>query len=694
MQERPRGTVRRSRNATLAIAVALLVACIPQDVNETPPLPTSSPMVTTTHQPPWGADPFGTGNPFRERNGTVTHYVRDPEGYDGYSYPATTWNSIADGVRTGWYADRGINHLLIYGAWRSSEHFLGLPPLDWFDVQEGTGTIADFDVMVAAAKDRGMGILMYIQLIYVHPDNPVFVKAAADRDADIDSVERRLFRWDDRDPQTGRCPADAGLPPAASWTSDPSIASGRCYVQAWGELAGTLPRGFPALDFERPEAMEYAKRVLAFWIDHGVDGFIFDAAHTYLGMNDPLLDPDHLARLRELHVEFVRDHVRPDGTRAVGWSQDEGVFGEHGAMTTADLIGFTNIRVQGGDDNDSFVSQAIRVPELDGRTIDELDDHWATFVDTRRQYGGGAVASLLYGPSAAVPGPVRALDMALQAGGAGIEVYFSYQHHLRDMSADDQELFFDVLRALDRSPALAPGASRERLPTPEADTRAYAVLRRSMDGTRSALALFNLAAEEACVTVNLAGSGVVVPQTTTDLATGERGPRIDADVLSFALGPRAWRFLEVTASPGFPWRVIDDGDMTVGEGWERNTDPSAYGGSRVGGETAGGFAETTFRGRSIEGWGVMRTDGSETVEVVIDGISRGAHSQRRSTPISGGGVFYGQRLFSIGDLGAGGHTLRIVDASSGSAAGIDYLRISDEVWVPPARPDPRTDCAD
>ena len=74
--------------------------------------------------------------------------------------------------------------------------------------------------------------------------------------------------------------------------------------------------------------MEYAKQVMSFWIDKGIDGFIYDAMHTYLGMHDPEHDPVHLARQRELHVEHPRDHVRPDGTRAVGWTHDEGTFGD------------------------------------------------------------------------------------------------------------------------------------------------------------------------------------------------------------------------------------------------------------------------------------------------------------------------------------------------------------------------------
>lgn len=687
---RPRTT--RSLVCRLALVAAIVVSCVPTPPTSPPP---GTPGTEPAAQPPWGADPAGIGNPFRERNGTVTHYVRDPEGYDGYRYPATTWQSIRMGIEDGWYADRGINHLLVYGAWRSSEHFLGLPPLDYFAVQVGTGTLADFDAMVTAARAREMGILLYLELIYVHPDNPVFVKAAADRLAGVDSFERRLFRWDDREPPTGRCPSDAGLPPAASWTSDPSIAGGRCYVQSWGELAGTLPRGFPALDFERPEAMAYAKRVLGFWIDHGADGFIFDAAHTYLGMSDPATNPEHLARQRDLHVDFVRDHVRPDGTHAVGWTQDEGVFGDHGAMAMADTIGFTHIRAQGGDDGNSFASQAIRTPAIDGRTVDQLEDHWATYVDTRRQHGGGAVASLLYGSAVTVPGPIRALDMALAGGAAGLELYFSYQHHLPDLSAEDQERFFDVLRALDASPALAPGASRERLPTPVEDPRTYAVLRRSMDGSRAALAVFNLAPEAACVTVELAGSGITVPQTTTDLAAGTPGPTLGASVVSFPLPARGWQFLEVDAGRGVPWSIVDDADdgWATGGGWARIADPSAFGGSWVGGEAHGGFAEVTFGGRTVEGWGPMWTAGSEAVEVTVDGVSHGLHGQRRSAPIDGGAVFQGQRLFTIRDLSPGTHTLRITDTGpAGAPAGIDYLRVADVDVVPPAPPAHASDC--
>ena len=42
---------------------------------------------------------------------------------------------------------------------------------------------------------------------------------------------------------------------------------------------------------------------------------------------------------------------------------------------------------------------------------------------------------------------------------------------------------------------------------------------------------------------------------------------------------------------------------TTGGGWTSLDDPSAWGGTRIGGNAQGGFAEYTFTGRSIEGYG-------------------------------------------------------------------------------------------
>jgi hypothetical protein len=435
--------------------------------------------------------------------------------------------------------------------------------------------------------------------------------------------------------------------------------------------------------------MEYAKRVMSFWIDKGIDGFIYDAIHTYLGMHDPEHDPMHLTRQRELHVEHLRDHVRPDGTRAIGWTHDEGAFGDFANAPAADLLGLTHVRVQGGDDTDSFVTQTMRVPATDGRTVAQLEDHWATFVDPRRQHGGGGVASLLYGTDDAVPGPMRALDAAIQAGGTGVEYYLSYQHHLPDMSPESQELLWDVLRTIGRSPALAPGASRERVPSASAAGRSHAVVRRSMDGSATALGVFNLDDTPQCIAIDLRGTGIRVPQTPIDLATGQAGPELTSERTTILLSAYGYLFLDVEAGAGFPWRVIDSAAdaWRLDGGWARVEDPSAVGGSRLVGNRAGGSAELTFEGRSVQGWGRMTTRSATEVEVFVDGVTHGVHSQRRSAPIGDASVSYGQRLFSIGDLEPGTHVLRVVQVTSGGEAGLDMVRVSDEPWVEPVAPD-------
>jgi hypothetical protein len=145
-------------------------------------------------------------------------------------------------------------------------------------------------------------------------------------------------------------------------------------------------------------------------------------------------------------------------------------------------------------------------------------------------------------------------------------------------------------------------------------------------------------------------------------------------------------FLDVEARPEASWELLDDSSpgWTTGGGWATVSDPSAYGGTRIGGNAQGGFAERTFTGRAVEGYGRMGAQGAQTVEVLIDGVSHGVHSQRRPPPLSGGTMWQGQRLFAIGDLAPGEHTLRIVQRTASGIpgsptnqhAGIDYLRTS------------------
>jgi hypothetical protein len=146
----------------------------------------------------------------------------------------------------------------------------------------------------------------------------------------------------------------------------------------------------------------------------------------------------------------------------------------------------------------------------------------------------------------------------------------------------------------------------------------------------------------------------------------------------------------VKAKPGFPWRTVDTAapGWASGGSWQPVTDPTAFGGSRIAGEAQGGYARVVFRGRSVQGYGRMATDGNTAVQVTVDGRSYGVHSQRRQSPVPtyGGDGFYGQQLFTVSGLKAGKHTLTIRQLGGTGEAGVDYLRVSPRSWRAPVTP--------
>ncbi|HWA18354.1 MAG TPA: hypothetical protein VG757_05105 [Devosia sp.] len=623
----------------------------------------------STPMAPFGANPSGIGNPFTEHHGMMWEYVRDPEGFDGYAYDATSFASITAKLREGWYNDRGIHHLAIYGPWKSTRAFLGLPPLDYFAGQVGSGSIEDFAAMAAAAAERGITIIIYIELIYIDPANPLFVKAAADREKGVDSTESRLFRWDDREGPQDSCPPDAGLPKALSWTRHPSIAGGRCYAQAWGELGGTLPIGYPAFDFERPEAMEYAQRVMRFWMDLGVQGFVFDAPHTYLGMQG-----DNEWRQRVLQIETALNHVYPDGRTRPQFLEAEGEGGTIRSAAYSDRIGYNALSVDLGGDVSTLPSRAAG-PDA-SITIDELDAHYRAWVDPRRLAGRGSTGGVVFADG--MSPELRALDLAVQTGGVGLMVPLHEQTLQARLDARSRELTFDVLRLVAKSSALAPGASRQRLPSDQ--PQSYAVLRTSMDGTRSALGVFNFAAEPRIVSVDLA-SFPGLDGTPRDLATGNAIAVVESHV-TIDLPAYGYAFLELPVVEAPAWRIVtaNEAGWTVGGGWTLVDDPSTFAGSRIGGNRAGAFAEFTFTGTAVEGWGRLAPRGGDRVQISIDGKVVGTHSQRGTAPLGVPSAFTGNRLFAVEGLSAGPHAIQIEQLNgpagrNSDGTGLEYLRV-------------------
>lgn len=475
--------------------------------------------MTTTDRADVRADPFNEGN------GWFYHYVRAND-----DYPATPYSVITAKINDNFYTDRGVSNIMIYGPYRASVHFRGLPAIDFFEAQVGTGTIQDFEGLVAAAHSKGITVTIYMALLSVHHTNPIFVKAAADKRDGIDSPEANMFRWARDKPPRSEAPPD--FPEfEGGWAF--SETAGHWYVTSWE---------FPALDYATRVTRDYVKEVLRFWLDTGIDGVEYDFPLSFLGMpTDDMTSVDP----NMVDVLIATPTTNTPNTK---WLHAEGA-GQFWDERWNDDVGFSHILINGDEDLWSFPYAVMDDgPSRRPMIVADLEEHWKEFFDQRRSRSSalGVNAWSLYTDD--MTPEQRALDAAVQAG-MGALYSIDYELIYARMTPAEQTKYDDVFRAIERSPALAPGASRSRRPANicgggSAD-QVYAIERTSADGGHTALNIYNFTDSAQCVTVDLSDSAITVPQTPTDLSTQQDGTSIRSETYDVRLPAFGYVFLAV-----------------------------------------------------------------------------------------------------------------------------------------------------
>ena len=211
-------------------------------------------------------------------------------------YPRSFQDSDGDGIGDLQGIASRLDHIRHLGAdalWLSPIYPSPLAD-SGYDVSDFTavdpvyGSLEDFDALVAAARARGLKVLM--DLIPCHT-----------------SIEHAWFRrhpdryvWADGDRPPNNWVATFGGP---AWTRDP--ASGRWYLHSF------YPEQ-PDLDWRNPEVPRAFAEVIRFWLDRGVDGFRLDALDRLVKDRDLRDDPparapfalplpEEYARLEHLH---------------------------------------------------------------------------------------------------------------------------------------------------------------------------------------------------------------------------------------------------------------------------------------------------------------------------------------------------------------------------------------------------------
>ena len=167
--------------------------------------------------------------------------------------------------------DLGIDAIWLSPCFPSPQRDHGYDVADYFDVEPVYGNLDDFDRLVAAAKERGIRIMLDIVPNHCSSDHAWFQAALK---AGPGSPERARYWFRD-----GKGPN--GDEPPNNWRA---IFGGPAWTRVT-EADGTPGQWYehtftpwqPDFNWYNPDVIDYFDRMLTFWFDRGVDGIRVDA---------------------------------------------------------------------------------------------------------------------------------------------------------------------------------------------------------------------------------------------------------------------------------------------------------------------------------------------------------------------------------------------------------------------------------
>jgi len=190
-------------------------------------------------------------------------------------YPRSFMDSNGDGIgdlpgidsKLDYLKSLGVDAIWITPCYPSPQVDFGYDVSNYEDIDAMYGTLADFDRLEQAAKQRGIRIIMDFVMNHTSDQHPWFVDSRSSRTA----AKRDWYMWHD-----GKAP---GLPPnnwistfgGSAWTFDAK--TGQFYYHYF------YPQQ-PDLNWHNPAVHEAMFDVTRWWYKRGVAGFRLDAVDT------------------------------------------------------------------------------------------------------------------------------------------------------------------------------------------------------------------------------------------------------------------------------------------------------------------------------------------------------------------------------------------------------------------------------
>ncbi|MEV7344659.1 alpha-amylase family glycosyl hydrolase [Streptomyces sp. NPDC093544] len=477
----------------------------------------SSAEATSTKAPTAKPATAKRSTDFQNLNGFMWYYNT----YFGYKY--TDIEKDLDNLKS-----RGIRVLGFFSPYNGDKNTCdGCSPLDFYSVSPQNGTIQDWKKLVAAAHRKGMKVVSYFVNIYMDEKSEYFKKAERQYAAgDRTSREVSSFHWT-TNPKDPLPRVQMGPASQSKWAY--SKTAGAYYWKLWFG---------PGFDFDLPTNTAEVKRIEKFWLDTGIDGFMWDVG---------TLDPSW----KDVAVDLPKSYTSNDKwlTFEKGTPSQEDDFHKYG------INSWFNYK-----DSDT-VNDYSRI--IDGTVDADGLEAALHYTDTARKMGATTYAWSIWGddpeknldphtyPTYPKDDVMRVQEAALLAG-AGI-TYGSgmYDQYIR-WSPTLKSRWERVLQTVNTNKALLPAASRTRVtvgddPRDAPDPKTYAMRRTSEDGKQTALLVYNFSDTAKEVTVDFKDTGIDTTQTPKDLYNGGNAPAITDRKYTISLPAYGFKILDVTS---------------------------------------------------------------------------------------------------------------------------------------------------
>ncbi|MFF2848232.1 alpha-amylase family glycosyl hydrolase [Streptomyces sp. NPDC058001] len=416
--------------------------------------------------------------------------------------------------------NRGVRVLGFFSPYNGDKNVCdGCSPSDFYSVPPQNGTMKDWKNLVAAAHRKGMKVVSYFVNIYMDEKAPYFKTAERQYAAgDRTSREVSSFHWT-TDPTDPLPSLRMGPPWASTW--EYSETAGAYYWKLWFG---------PGFDYDLAGNTAEVERIEKFWLDTGIDGFMWD-----VGTTDP--------RWKPYAVDIPTTYT----------TNDKWLTHERANAATAEAnkaFGLTSWFNYKDSDTENDYSRIV-----DGTTDADGLEAALHNTDIAREAGATTYTWSIWGDDAATnldphiyptyarDDVMRVQEAALLAGSGILYGAGMYDQYIR-WSPKLRSNWEKVLRTVNANKALLPAADRTQVPAGD-DPQAYAMRRTSENGKQTALLVYNFDDAPKKVTVNLTGTGIDTSQTPKDLYKGGKAPAIKGNSYSVTLPAYGFTILDV-----------------------------------------------------------------------------------------------------------------------------------------------------